>query len=194
MADTRAKRLPAGFKLLALAAFAAVTLQLDHVLEQVLCLALALGVFLRLGMGPRQAIQLLKPFVFSILVISAFTALVNSAYEGLVALLRFLALILASLAVMHTTPIAAFIALIEKLAMPLEKIGLLKASDLALAVGLAMRFLPEIIARYYAIRDAHSARGLRLKPLTLLGPLIISTLREADQIAAAIDARGIRRQ
>jgi biotin transport system permease protein len=69
-----------------------------------------------------------------------------------------------------------------------------KASDLGLAIGLVIRFLPEVLGRYQAIRDAHHARGLKPKPLTLAVPLIILTLRNADEIAAAIDARGIRGQ
>jgi biotin transport system permease protein len=32
-----------------------------------------------------------------------------------------------------------------------------------------------------------------VQPTTLLAPLIILTLKDADNIAAAIDARGIRR-
>jgi biotin transport system permease protein len=77
--------------------------------------------------------------------------------------------------------------------MPLEKIGLVKAADIGLAVGLVVRFVPEIVSRYQAIREAHEARGLTIRVRTMLVPLIILTLRDADQIAAAIDARGIRR-
>ncbi len=67
------------------------------------------------------------------------------------------------------------------------------ADDVGLAVGLVLRFVPEILGRYQAIREAHTARGLKVRPMTLLAPLIILTLRDADKIAAAIDARGFRR-
>jgi biotin transport system permease protein len=82
---------------------------------------------------------------------------------------------------------------ITALARPLERIGWVKADDIGLAVGLVLRFVPEIIARYHAISEAHAARGLKVRPATILTPLIILTLRDADNIAAAIDARGIRR-
>jgi len=56
-----------------------------------------------------------------------------------------------------------------------------------------VRFVPEILGRYQAIKEAHAARGIKVRPVTLLAPLIILTLRDADNIAAAIDARGFRR-
>jgi len=68
-----------------------------------------------------------------------------------------------------------------------------QADDIGLALGLVLRFVPEIVGRYQAICEAHRARGLKIRPITLLAPLIILTLRDADNIAAAIDARGIRR-
>jgi biotin transport system permease protein len=71
--------------------------------------------------------------------------------------------------------------------------GLVRAADIGLAVGLVVRFVPEIFDRYQAIREAHEARGLKVRLSTILVPLIILTLRDADSIAAAIDARGIRR-
>jgi biotin transport system permease protein len=77
--------------------------------------------------------------------------------------------------------------------MPLEKVGLVRAADIGLAVGLVVRFAPEVLARYRAIREAHQARGLKIRLSTTLVPLIILTLRDADAIADAIDARGIRR-
>ena len=89
---------------------------------------------------------------------------------------------------------SAFIDEITALAMPLERLGLLKAADIGLAIGLVIRFVPEILDRYDAIREAHQARGIKVRLATTLTPLIILTLRDADNIAAAIDARGIRRQ
>jgi len=77
---------------------------------------------------------------------------------------------------------------------PLERLGLMRAADVSLALGLVLRFVPEILDRYENIREAHRARGLPIQPLTLFVPLIILTLKDADTIAMAIDARGFRRQ
>ena len=61
-------------------------------------------------------------------------------------------------------------------------------------LGLVLRFVPEIAGRYEALKEAHAARGIPVKLSRMLGPLIISTLKDADRIAEAIDARGIRGQ
>ena len=64
--------------------------------------------------------------------------------------------------------------------------------DLILKPLTLFKKYPEVLGRYQAIRDAHDARGLKVRPMTLAVPLIILTLKNADDIAAAIDARGIR--
>lgn len=93
-----------------------------------------------------------------------------------------------------TTGIGDFIDEITLAAMPLERLCILQAADVGLSIGLVIRFVPEVVSRYQTIREAHFARGLKVRPLTVAVPLIILTLRSADEIAAAIDARGIRRQ
>ena len=109
-------------------------------------------------------------------------------------LLIVLSLVLFAAAVTATTTISAFMDEVTILLTPLERLGLVRAADVSLALGLVLRFVPDIFARYEAIREAHRARGLPVRPLTIIGPLIILTLKDADTIAAAIDARGFRRQ
>jgi len=109
-------------------------------------------------------------------------------------LFRLGALVLLAAAVTATTTISAFMDEITRLLRPLERFGFVRAADVSLAVGLVLRFVPEILARYGDIREAHRARGLRVRPLGVLVPLIILTLKDADTIAMAIDARGFRRQ
>lgn len=162
---------------------------------RVLCAGPALGalVYFTLGLPVRDALLRLGPVFLTIVVVAAFSFLVNSAEEALLQLLRLTTLMLFAAAVTATTTVGAFMEEIARLARPLERLGLVRADDIGLAFGLVVRFVPEILARYEAIREAHRARGLKVRPLTLIAPLIILTLREADQIAAAIDARGLRR-
>lgn len=149
-------------------------------------------VYFSLGLPVREALLRLRTVFLTIVVVAAFSFLVNSAEEALLQLLRLTTLMLFAAAVTATTTVGAFIEEIALLARPLERLGLVKADDIGLAFGLVVRFLPEIVARYAAIREAHKARGLPVRPLTLIAPLIILTLKEADQIASAIDARGLR--
>lgn len=151
------------------------------------------GIYISVGLPLAQALMRLRPVFLTIVVVALFSLVFNPWHVAVVALLRLTALMLLAAAVTATTTIAQFIEEVTALARPLERTGLVRADDIGLAVGLVLRFVPEIVNRYHAIREAHAARGLKARTVTMLVPLIILTLRDADNIAAAIDARGIRR-
>ena len=91
-----------------------------------------------------------------------------------------------------TTRIGDFMETITWALQPAERLGIVRAADVGLALGLVLRFLPDIFAHYEGLREAHAARGIAFRPLRAIRPLIILSLKEADAIAAAIDAMGIR--
>ncbi|RWX77200.1 energy-coupling factor transporter transmembrane protein EcfT [Neorhizobium lilium] len=190
--NTFLHRMSSRVKLLCLAATSVVlfAVQSTPVLG-LLCLASAL-LYLLLRLPPKDAWARLRPVLLTIIVVGLFTLVVDSATQAAVFVLRLTSLMLLAATVTATTGIAEFMDEVTRLATPLERIGLVKASDIGLAVGLVIRFVPEVLARYQAIRDAHHARGLRPRILTLAVPMIILTLRNADEIASAIDARGLR--
>jgi biotin transport system permease protein len=161
----------------------------------ILAVALLAGaaLYFTTGAAWRDALLRLRPVLITIVFVALFGLIFNPWQDAAVTVLRLVALVLFAATVTATTTIAAFIDEITWAAMPLEKAGLVKAADIGLAVGLVVRFVPEILNRYQAIREAHEARGLRVTLGTTLVPLIILTLRDADSIAAAIDARGVRR-
>lgn len=145
------------------------------------------------GLPLGEGLRRLRPVFLTIAVVALFNLLFNPWQAALVPVLRLTALMLLAAAVTATTSIAAFIDEVTALARPLERTGFVQADDIGLALGLVLRFVPEIVGRYRAIREAHKARGLKVRPTSLLAPLIILTLRDADNVAAAIDARRIRR-
>lgn len=151
------------------------------------------GVYASLRIGWRQSWLRLRPILLTILVVAAAALLLNSAAEGLIVLLRLTTLMLFAATVTATTPVSAFMEEITRATRPLERLGLVDAADIGLAVGLVIRFVPEVVSRYHGLAEAHRARGLKLRPATVVVPLIIQTLKSADEIAGAIDARGIRR-
>jgi biotin transport system permease protein len=192
-ADSWMHRLSPRLKLIVLAVLGIALFATDHL--AVLMAATLAGAVLcfTTGMAWREALRRLRPVMLTIVFVALFSLAFNPWHEAAATVLRLVTLTLFAAAVTATTPIAAFIDEITWAATPLEKIGLVKAADIGLAVGLVVRFVPEIVSRYQAIREAHEARGLTIRVRTTLVPLIILTLRDADQIAAAIDARGIRR-
>lgn len=187
-------RLSPRIKLSALALFAVLLFLTRAYPFLGLALAASGIVYFGLGQPIRAALRPLIPVLATIAVVALFNLVFNSADEAIVTVLRLCALVLLAASVTATTRVSEFIDTVTTAAWPLEKAGLVKASDIGLAVGLVIRFVPEILTRYEAIREAHKARGLKMRPTTIIGPLIIHTLKDADNIAAAIDARGIRGQ
>ncbi|WP_320196127.1 energy-coupling factor transporter transmembrane protein EcfT [Agrobacterium rosae] len=145
-------------------------------------------------LGVREIVARLRPVLLTIAIISAFSFLLISAADAMIALMRLTALTLLATAITASVSISQFMDEIAFALRPLEKLGLAKAADVGLAVGLVVRFVPEVINRYETLRDAHRARGMKTKLHTILVPLIIMTLKDADAIADAIDARGFRGQ
>ena len=136
----------------------------------------------------------LRPVMLTIFLVAGFSYLLLPAHDASVNLMRLTALALLATAVTITVSISQFMDEITLAARPLEKLGLAKAADIGLAVGLVVRFVPEIVNRYHAVSDAHRARGIPVKAATIIVPVIIMTLKDADAIADAIDARGFRGQ
>ncbi|MGD9478180.1 energy-coupling factor transporter transmembrane component T family protein [Shinella sp. G-2] len=156
-------------------------------------LALAAALYLSTGIGPAEAFRRVRFVLFTVLLVAAANWFLHSPHEAFVTFCRLSALVILAAAITATTGISAFMDEITRLLLPLERFGLVRAADVSLAVGLVIRFVPEILARYHDIAEAHRARGLPVRPLTTLVPLIILTLKNADTIAMAIDARGFRR-
>ncbi|QRI64177.1 energy-coupling factor transporter transmembrane protein EcfT [Shinella sp. PSBB067] len=191
--DSPLHRLPARGKLVLLFATAVGLFLVSDLRVLVPALALSTGLLLSTGVGVREAFRRTRFVLFTVLILAAANYYLHSPHEALVVFCRLAALVLLAAAVTATTGISAFMDEVTRLLMPLERRGLVQAADVSLAVGLVIRFVPEILARYRDIADAHRARGLPVRPLTTLVPLIILTLKDADTIAMAIDARGFRR-
>jgi biotin transport system permease protein len=186
-------RLPARAKLAVLAILGVILFTTREIPLLSLAVLAAAALYFRLGIPFAQALHRLKPVLLTIAIVARFSLAFKPWHGAIVALMRLTSLMFFAAVVTATTTIAEFIDEITLLARPLERIGLVQANDVGLAVGLVVRFVPEILGRYDAIKQAHAARGINVRPVTLLAPLIILTLRDADNIAAAIDARGIRR-
>lgn len=155
---------------------------------------LAIAIFASLRLSFRETVARLGWMLVSVAIVAGATALFETPVAGLVAFLRFSVMILLAAAVTATTEVGDFMEEITRLTMPFERMGLVKAADIGLALGLVLRFVPEVVTRYESVREAYQARGLPARPLALLAPVMILTLKEADMIALAIDARGLRRQ
>ncbi|MFN3319279.1 MAG: energy-coupling factor transporter transmembrane component T family protein [Allorhizobium sp.] len=187
-------RIPVKPKLFGLMAFGLALYFVDQPVVLGAAMLLTGLLYLSTGVGLTEGFKRLRPVLSTIAFLAAVNLLLLSPLEALVTTLRLIAILFVAAAVTASTTIADFMAAVTDLARPLERLGLLKAADLGLALGLVLRFVPEIAGRYETLKEAHAARGIPVKLSRMLGPLIISTLKDADRIAEAIDARGIRGQ
>lgn len=192
--NTPFHRLPVRVKLITLMTASIALFFVSSLQVLVPTLVATLCLYLTLGLPWREAFGRIGWIAFAIAVVALATWYFNGLHEALALTFRLMALVLLAAAVTATTTISAFMDEITVMLQPLERLGLMRAADVGLALGLVLRFVPEILDRYENIREAHRARGLPIRPLTLFVPLIILTLKDADTIAMAIDARGFRRQ
>ncbi len=191
--DTVFHRLSVRVKLASLLLLSLVLFAVPSLRVLVPALVLTAGLYATTGVSLRDGFARIGFVFFTILFLGVVNLFLLPPLEVLVVVVRLMTLVLFAATVTATTTINAFMDEITVLLTPLERIGLVRAADVSLALGLVLRFVPEIFARYQAIREAHQARGLPLRPMTIIGPLIILTLKDADMIALAIDARGFRR-
>lgn len=104
---------------------------------------------------------------------------------------RILAMVLASLVVMLTTSNRNLVLGLRGLGMPFRA---------AFTVALALRFLPIVVGIGKTITEAQRVRGLDLdhgsllakarKAAPVLGPLMLNSIRMAQQVAIAVQIRG----
>jgi len=189
--DSLIHRLPPGGKLGAMLSTGIVVFFIGEpwLLLGLLGLVGALAAIARLP--GRALLQQLRPVVLLLLIILLVHALATDWTTGLVTVLRFAVVIGLALIITLTTRVSDLIEALETGLQPLARCGV-DPARLSLMLALAIRLIPLLLEQLQAIREAQQARGLDRNLLALLAPLLIKTLRMADDLTDAIDARGYR--
>lgn len=129
----------------------------------------------------------LKPAMVILLAIFIFQVFFSSLAMAAFVLLRFATLIMAANLVTMTTKSSEFVEGIQRLLRHAP--AWVPADKIALAISLALRFIPLVRSVFDEVRTAQRARGLDHNPIALLNPLLVRTLKAGDQITDAIRAR-----
>ncbi|MYU56182.1 energy-coupling factor transporter transmembrane protein EcfT [Streptomyces sp. SID7805] len=182
-------RVPAGWKLAVLLLCGVAVFLTRSVTLLGPAAGLALVLLLTVRAPREQLARQLRGPLWVLAAVVAVAALSESGHAALVVGLRLVILLLTALSVTLTTRTSELQGVLEVMLRPLDRAGLVNAPAVALAVSLALRFIPEVFQQFQEIREAQAARGLRGSPLALVVPLVIRVLRSAEDIAAAIDAR-----
>ncbi len=185
--DTLLHRLPAGLKLALLMAAGAGLFALDDARWLGLACLAAAGLVAACRPRPAKLWRQVRGLLLILAAVGLFTGWAQGPQAALAVLARSAALIGLAMAVTLSTPVPAMLAAIERGLSPLSR--WMDPGRVSLAFALCLRFVPEIWRNYQEIREAQAARGLGHHPLALLVPLIVRTLKRAEEVAQAIDAR-----
>ena len=183
-------RWSAGTKLLILVVMASTFVLLNNPLWLGLSALFMLGVWRSVN-GPvnwrawRRVIWL----AVTVTVVVSYVGFFSGIDQALVVLFRLLALLFAALAVVTSTPVTDMMAAVQAALVPLGKLGWVNPAKVALAFGLTLRLIPVMLEQWQEIRQAQAARGISAAPHALLVPMLARTIRRADELAEAIDAR-----
>jgi biotin transport system permease protein len=182
-------RLPAGVKLGALALAGAGSVWIDTPAQTAAALIVVLALH-PLGRIPTRAVtDMLRPLLWMLVPLSVFQLLVAGAARTTVLVGVILALVLLANLATLTTRTTDLIDVVVTLCRPLRVLGV-DPVRVGLLLNLAIRCVPLVIELATEVRDAQRARGLESSPRALVVPLLVRTLRRADEIGEALVARG----
>ncbi|MDQ0612657.1 biotin transport system permease protein [Microbacterium sp. W4I4] len=104
---------------------------------------------------------------------------------------RVVALLLLADLVTRTTRMGDLLDALRRVLRPLRRVGV-DPETVAMTLSLTIAMIPVIAALAGQVRDAQRARGMRLGPRAAL-PLLVLTMKHADDVGDALVARGIAR-
>ncbi|WP_094453910.1 energy-coupling factor transporter transmembrane component T family protein [Parenemella sanctibonifatiensis] len=114
---------------------------------------------------------------------------------GVVLAVNLLCCLYASRIVLTTIPVPVMVDQIESAVGVLARLPLLgrvlNPRQVAMAVALMLRSIPELIGSVQRVRDAGRARGVRMGPVRLVTPVVIDAVALAHRSGEALVARGL---
>lgn len=131
----------------------------------------------------------LVPILPLLAILGAFLVWQNGIWLAGVTLITLFATILAANLLTLTTTVEALLVSLEEGLKPLGRFGI-PTEKISLAIALTLRLIPLILQTSQEVLDARKARGLGFSPLAFGVPLIVRSIRRAEQIGDALVARG----
>jgi len=132
--------------------------------------------------------RMLRPLWPFLLVLALWHGVSGELARGAAISLRLLTAVALANLVTMTTRLDDLIAVLERLAQPLAWLGL-KPRVLALALALAIRMTPVLLAKTSILLQAWHARSPRRPGWRVVLPVLLIALDDADHVAEALRAR-----
>jgi biotin transport system permease protein len=183
-------RLGPGIKLLALSGLGIGLFFVANPWILCACAVLALVAYPACGLGWRRAGAQLRALAVFLILIGATQAWIAGWTSAVEVCARLVTLVLAASLVTYTTALSALMETLERGLRPLAPLGA-RPQALAFTLTLTIRFIPVLMGLAKETRDAMAARGRERAWFAIAVPLIIRSLRLADQVSEAVEARGL---
>ena len=187
--DSAIHRAPAGLKLCTLIVLCGMVFLIESLVFTVLIGVSILGAFALARIPAQHVFFSIRPVLIFLVILFVLEWLLIDAQTATRVIVRFLTLILAATLVTQSTRSSAMLDALESGLRPLARLGL-DTARISLALSLAIRFAPLMAEVASEVREAQRARGLDRSVFALAVPTVIRTLKTADAVADAIDARG----
>ncbi len=181
--------IPAGIKLVAIVGSSLALLAIDDYRVLLGVLVLVALLYANFGRDGWARLLALRPLLPLLAIVGALQGYSAGWEAGTAVVIRLVAMVLLADLVTMSTTMSALMGAIEP---PLRALGprFVNAKKVSLAVALVLRFVPVLMTRWQARREAWQARSNRRVPLRLVAAFVAETLQLADQVAEALDARG----
>ncbi len=187
-------RMPAGPKLLVLiAAIAGISIIGSDPFEALAALAAISGAYsFAFGLaGLRLFAQQLWQLKWLLLVIIIPQLIFGALWQSVLAnVIRLAAAMLAATLFTFTTKSADLIASIEHTLGPFKRFGL-KPEIFSLTIAMTINAIPMILKFSAQAKEAQTARGVKPRVTLMAVPLLVASLKYADEFAEALTARGV---
>jgi biotin transport system permease protein len=183
-------RMRAGTKLLLMLLAGAGSVFLDHPWQVVVAIGLVLTAYLLAGLSLHLAAKQVRPLVWIVGAVATFHVIVNGWERAAVFVGVIVSLILLAALVTLTTRATDMVDAVVRAIGPLRRVGV-QPERVGLLLALGIRSVPVVVSLAEEVRDAQRARGLTASPLAFAVPLIVRSLRHADDLGDALVARGV---
>lgn len=184
-------RLGAGPKMTALMLFAvAISVGVRSLASLAVASAVVVLGYLLAGFGLVELGRQIVAVRWIILVMAVMQLIFLPATDALVNTGRVVLVVVLAALVTLTTRTGDMLDAVEKALGPLRRVGV-NPAKVGLLLSLTITTIPVIAGFATGIRDAQRARGVPPRPTRLAVPLLVASLRHADDLADALTARGV---
>ena len=182
-------RLPPGPKVLAMMGAGTGLFLVESLPLALAALAATLLLYRVAGLPLSLAARQLRPLALIFVIFFALQYWLSGPLLAAFVMSRLAALILLASLVTLTTRASDMIDMITRALSLLRPLGV-NPAKVGLAISLALRFIPVLGQITQEVREAQKTRGLERSVIATALPVAIRTLKMADDIADAIEARG----